>query len=253
MVSRGTGAPVILLHGIGSGHPAFRPQIEALAPRFSIYAWDAPGYGRSQDPVTDLTLDDYAGAVLDVLAAIGTSSAHIVGVSWGGVIATRLALNAPRAVSTLSLIGSTVGRAGNPDALADLADRTEALARDGVLAWASRRVDRLLSATASASLRASVLDTMTTSVRLPGFALAAASLAQTDHRGRLREIRAPSIVMAGAEDRVTGLSDAQVLAGGIPRAKLEVIKGAGHLANQERPLTVNTVLERLLMCEERNG
>ncbi|MBS1895523.1 MAG: alpha/beta fold hydrolase [Actinobacteria bacterium] len=237
----GSGPPALLLHGIGSGHAAFDEQ-RPLAESHGLYAWDAPGYGRSEDIGVDPDISAYAAAAALVIATLGIGPADVVGVSWGGVIATRLALEHPEAVGTLALIGSTIGRAGNPDAVADLGARADALEREGVEEWSRHRIDRVLAPGASPQLRETVRRTMVSNVRPAGFRHAARTLAGTDHRDRLSEIDVPTLVVAGAEDGVTGPPEARLLAAGISGAQMLVVPDAGHLTNQEQPAVVNAAL-----------
>jgi len=152
----GHGVPVLLLHGVGTASASFWAQFDGLGGGFELIAWDAFGYGRSSDPA-DARLDDYADAAAALLDAHGRRSAHVVGVSWGGVVATRLALRHPERVRTLALVASTSGRRHNAAVRAGFAERVASLEHDGARAWARARVDRLVSPEASPALRAAFL------------------------------------------------------------------------------------------------
>lgn len=241
---KGRGDPVLLLHGIGSSADAFRYQHKELTNAYRLIAWDAPGYARSDDPLTPLTMDDYADAAKEVLDTLGVGRAHITGVSWGGVVATRLALRHPHRVKSLVLIGSTPGRRESLAAASDLRCRAERIAEEGIVAYARARVKRVLSPDAPTTLLKEVEEIMVASVRLPGYQYAAEALAATDHRGDLSRIEAPTLVLVGEHDIITGLRESRALAGGIPGARLAVIPGAGHLANQEGSELVNAELRR---------
>ncbi|WP_343246159.1 alpha/beta hydrolase, partial [Streptomyces sp. SID5785] len=105
----GASGPLLLcLHGIGSSSAAFAPQLEGLAAHARVLAWDAPGYGRSPDPEAPLDLDGFADAAAGVIRARG-SSAHVLGVSWGGVIALRLATRHPDLVDSVIVADSSAG------------------------------------------------------------------------------------------------------------------------------------------------
>ncbi|MEU0066529.1 alpha/beta hydrolase, partial [Streptomyces albidoflavus] len=102
----GTEGPLVLcLHGIGSSSASFAAQLAGLSPVARVVAWDAPGYGRSADPDTAPGLDGYADAAAGLIRARG-GSAHVIGVSWGGVIALRLALRHPDLVASLVVADS---------------------------------------------------------------------------------------------------------------------------------------------------
>ncbi|EHN73032.1 hydrolase [Streptomyces sp. NRRL WC-3753] len=237
-----TGPLVLCLHGIGSSSAAFAPQTEALAAAgHRVVAWDAPGYGRSADPDGDLTLDDYADTAAAVIRA-RAAEAHVVGVSWGGVIALRLATRHPDLVASLTVADSTPGSGTGPEKAAAMRARVPELERLGPRAFAEERGPRLLSPDAPPELVRRVVDTMAGSIRTPGYRQAAESMAATDLRGELADVTAPTLVLCGDQDRITGPDASQVLAGGLHRTAYVIVKDAGHLANQEQPEHFNAWL-----------
>jgi pimeloyl-ACP methyl ester carboxylesterase len=129
--TRGDGPTVLLLHGVGTASASFWAQFDGLSATHELIAWDAPGYGASTDPRIPVRLDDYADAAVDLLDALGRRDAHVVGVSWGGVIATRLALRHPDRVRTLALVDSTYGRKHNAALRERFHERVALLERDG--------------------------------------------------------------------------------------------------------------------------
>ncbi|GHB61625.1 3-oxoadipate enol-lactonase [Streptomyces viridiviolaceus] len=249
----GTDGPLLLcLHGIGSSSASFAPQLATLSDRFRVAAWDAPGYGRSPDPDGPLHLDGFADAAAEVILARG-GSAHVLGVSWGGVIALRLAVRHPRLVRSLVVADSSPGSGTDPEKAAAMRARVPELASLGPRAFAERRGPRLVSADASAELVRRVVDTMAAAVRLPGYAHAAESMASADLRPDLAHITAPALVLCGDKDQVTGPDAAQALAGGLHKAAYVIVKDAGHLANQEQPERFNAwVLSHLHIATNPN-
>lgn len=221
----GTGPTVLALHGIGGSGSAFAP-----IPGHRLAAWDAPGYGSSADPDPSLDMDGLADHVAAVAEDLG-APVHLVGVSWGGVIATRVALRRPDVVRTLVLVDSTRGSGRTPEGRAGMLRRIDELAALGPAEFAERRAPRLV---ADPALVPQVQATMA-QVRLPGYAVAARSMAATDHSGDLHRITVPTLVMVGEQDRVTGPAESRALADGIPGARFAVLPGAGHAAHQERP------------------
>lgn len=145
-----TGTPVLLLHGIGGAAQSFRAQLPALAARYRAVAWDAPGYGASADPAAAPSMSGYAALAASLLA--GLLRAHVVGVSWGGVIATRLAVNHPDRVRSLTLADSSRGSARTPAGAAAMRARAAQLADLGVDEFARRRALRLVAPTLTSPL-----------------------------------------------------------------------------------------------------
>lgn len=235
----GTDGPLVLcLHGIGSSSAAFAAQLAELSTVSRVLAWDAPGYGRSADPGQALDLDGYADAAAELIRA-RAGSAHVIGVSWGGVIALRLAGRHPELVDSLVVADSSRGSGTSPERAAVMRARPALLAELGPTAFAEQRAPGLLSANAPAELVRRVVTTMAESVRLPGYAHAAASMAGTDLLAELPGIDIPTLLLCGEQDTVTGIEASQALAGALPRAAFVILADAGHLANQEQPSAFN--------------
>ncbi|MEV5884207.1 alpha/beta fold hydrolase [Streptomyces sp. NPDC052020] len=249
----GTSGPLLLcLHGIGSSSASFAPQLAELSGGFRVAAWDAPGYGKSPDPDGPLGLDDFADAAAEVIRARG-GRAHVLGVSWGGVIALRLAVRHPRLVDSLIVADSSPGSGTDPAKAAAMRARVPELEALGPRAFAEKRGPRLVSEDAPAGLVRRVVDTMAASVRLPGYAHAVASMAAADLRADLPRVTAPTLVLCGEKDRVTGPDAAQALAGGLHKTACVIVKDAGHLANQEQPERFNAwVLSHLHIVTDRS-
>ncbi|WP_019634789.1 alpha/beta fold hydrolase [Actinomadura atramentaria] len=227
--------PVLCLHGIGSSSAAFAGLARELSDRLRIIAWDAPGYAASADPPAAPGMDGYADAAAGVLDALGLERSLVLGVSFGGVIATRLALRHPDRVTALVLADSTRGSGASPDGGAAMRARGAELAASDPADFARRRAPRLLSAAAPPEAVEAVADAMRAAIRLPGYGHAARAMADTDHGPRLGEVAVPTLVVVGSADVVCPPAESRRLAAGIPGARYAEIPGAGHLANQERP------------------
>nr|WP_222132122.1 alpha/beta fold hydrolase [Pseudonocardia sp. C8] len=233
----------MLLHGIGGAAESFRPQLDGgLAGTYRLLAWDAPGYGDSPDPPPgtppETVMDRLADAALAVLDG---TPAHVVGVSWGGVVATRMALRRPDLLRSLVLADSTRGSGRTPEGRAGMARRVEELAELGAGEFAARRAGRLVAPDAPAPVRARV-EAIMAGVRPAGYALAAASMAATDHSADLARIGVPTLVVVGEHDVVTGVEEARALAAAIPGAGFALVPGAGHAANQEQPAEFDRIV-----------
>ena len=241
------GDPLLLcLHGIGSCADAFAGQapLAATCGRHLV-AWDAPGYRHSPDPDRAFTLDDWADAAADVIRANG-GAADVLGVSWGGVTATRLVLRHPELVRKLILADSSTGSADAPARAEAMRGRATDVESLGLERFARSRAPRLLTPDAPSELIDTAAQMMIDSVRMPIYQWACDSMADTDHTDRLAEIDAPTLVVVGDQDIVTPPERSQALAAGIPNAQLATIADAGHLANQQRPEAFNAVVADFL-------
>lgn len=241
-----TGSPVLFLHGIGGAAASFRGQLDALGETQRALAWDAPGYGESADPASAPGMEGYADLAASVL---GGEPTHVVGVSWGGVIATRLAARHPALVRSLVLADSTRGSGRTPEGAAAMRARAGELASAGAAEFARIRGPRLVSPFAAPSVVDGVVTTMAR-VRLPGYRFAAESMADTDHGALLPRLAVPTLVLVGAEDRVTGVAESRRIANAVPGARLEILPHAGHAANQERPEEFNRIVSEFFAAVE---
>ncbi|EOM74484.1 alpha/beta hydrolase [Rhodococcus rhodnii] len=229
---RGDGVPVVLLHGIGGSARSCAALAELVtADGFRTYCWDAPGYGDSLDPEPGL---DHADALLGLFDELGIVSAHVVGTSWGGVIGAAAAITAPERLRSLVLADSTRGSGVSDDKASGMLSRVEELGRLGAPAFAAARASRLVSPRCD-SVVAAAVETDMARVRIPGYAAAAGYMARTDLGPALHRITAPTLVVVGEDDIVTGVAESRLLADTIPGARFATILAAGHAAVQERP------------------
>ncbi|MGH3220602.1 MAG: alpha/beta fold hydrolase [Streptosporangiaceae bacterium] len=246
----GDGPLLLCLHGIGSSSRSFATQLDELSAGHRVAAWDAPGYAKSPDPAGPPGLSGYARAVAELIGELG-DRAHLLGVSWGGVIACQVALDHPSLLRSLILVGSSRGSGRDPETAAAMRQRGGALARQGAADLARERTPRLLSPGADRAVVEQATQIMAEAIRLPGYEYAAQAMADTDLSGRLDEIATPTLVLCGGEDTVTGPQESQALANGIRDAVYVSVRGAGHLANQQRPDAVNAWVASFIQIVER--
>lgn len=239
-----TGAPLLLLHGQFMGASLFDPFVERLARTHRLVVPDLPGYGRSPLPPA-FALDAVRRALEAELGRLGIASVAAVGFSLGAYHAIALALAGRVRVTHLALLGPLAG--GDPEALAPFAG----FAR---MARAGEPLDELFASVSIPPARAAADPGYVGAIRAAVAAAPAATLAAEfdaiaalpDLRPRLGEIRAPTLVRVGAEDRNTPPAGAREIAAAIPGARLEVVPGVGHLLfHEDGPGTLASV-ERFL-------
>jgi pimeloyl-ACP methyl ester carboxylesterase len=248
----GAGSPLLLLHGIGSSSRSFRHQMDTLSDAYDVIAWDAPGYGRSEDPAVPFTLEDLADEAVGLLDDLSIDRAHVLGVSLGGVIGQLMYHRHPARVRSLILADTTPGGGALPEPTRSdrVRQRLESLERLGPRGMAEQRAPQLARPDASPELIAELVEIMA-EVRPAGYRPAAIALGQTDLTSVLGQIRAPTLVVHGECDRVVPLSTARELSAAIPGARLVVIPDAGHVANQEQPDAFNAAVRDFLSTAER--
>ena len=235
------------MHGIGSCADAFLPQRDlADELHHRLVAWDAPGYRYSADPAGEPGIDGWADAAADLISSLGYERAVVLGVSWGGVTATRLAIRNHELVSALILADSSVGSGTNPKQAEAMRSRAGTLNELGAAEFARQRSPLLVAEAAPQRIIDEVERLFADSVRMPSYQWACNSMAETDHRDSLDSILVPTLVVCGDQDRVTPPKLSEELAEGIKRSTLAYVEGAGHLANQEHPADFNDIVSRFV-------
>jgi 3-oxoadipate enol-lactonase len=231
-------APVLVLGpSLGTTMDLWEPQLAALTARRRVLRYDLPGHGGSG--VIHGTIGDFAAAVIDLLDALGLEKVAYGGVSLGGAVGTTLAVEHPDRVTSLVLC-CTSARFGDP---ASWHDRAAKVRAGGLEPLADTLLGRWFT---PAYAGTAAVRPMLAHVDAEGYAAWCEALAGFDARDRLGDVRAPTLVVAGAEDAATPLSHAETLATGIPGARLVVVPGAAHLANLERPEPVTHAMLRHL-------
>ena len=223
----------LLLHGIGGSARSCGPVAELLAAQgISSWCLDAPGYGDSDDPAIG---DDVVGRVVDFLETVSPARPVVLlGTSWGGVVATAVALRRPERVAGLVLADSTRGSGTTPEKAAAMRRRVDELQAVGAATVARQRAPRLTAPGAEPAVVTAVRTSLE-ALRLPGFGAAAEYMAVTDHGPHLPNISCPTLVLVGEHDVVTGVDESRLLAERIPGALLRIVQDAGHVAIQEQP------------------
>jgi pimeloyl-ACP methyl ester carboxylesterase len=237
----------LCLHGIGSNSRSFRHQLAELSDAYTVLAWDAPGYGRSDDPSGPFSQDDLADAAARLLDEQAIEYAHVLGVSLGGVIAQLVYHRHPRRVRSLILADTTAGGGAlpEPERSERVRRRLEAIDTLTPRQLAHERAPQLVRSDAPAELVAELEDIMA-EVRPAGYRAAALALGAADLTARLSSIAVPTLVVHGADDGVVPLATGRELAKAIPGALLVVLPRAGHVSNQEQPSAFNAAVRTFL-------
>lgn len=239
----GTGPAVVLLHGyVGDGAATWHPQLRGLQDRCTLVAWDAPGAGGSSDPSEVLGLSGYADALALFLTGLGLARPHVVGLSFGGILALEFYARYPERVQTLSLVSAYAGWSGSLGR--DLADDRLAQALELSELPSADFVDALLPTMFRPGTPLPAVRRFADSIRAfhPVGFRAMARAAAGDLRAVLPLIRVPTLVICGQHDTRAPLHVARQLQANIADATLAVIPDAGHLCNLEQVKPFNDVL-----------
>jgi len=236
---------LLLLHGVGANSMHWRYQFAALSDIFHVVAWNAPGYILSDAFKTEWpTCRDYADALADFLAAVKLDRVNIVGNSFGSRVAQCFAIHYPDRVIRLAMTGTGIGPKGMPeDEKAKIIAGREASIAKGGMTYAAR-VPALLGKGASEQTRSLVRETLrATNPRGYMHGVKLGLVDGYDPEAVAAKVTAPVLMIAGSEDRVNPPDkNAAILAKAMPKAKLEMLEGYGHLPEVEAPDKVNGML-----------
>lgn len=240
-VGDGDRTPILFLHGVGSDKHVWAPQLDHFGRERRAIALSYPGYGESAF-IPDATRDDYAASVVAVLDTLGIGQAHVCGLSLGGVVAISLHAAARARCASLILADSF---AVHPDGQG-IYDRSEEASRKiGMRALAKARAGVLLGRAAAPSIHREVIETMS-NIEPSAYVIGARAVWLADQRDRAAAIDVPTLVLVGDADTITPPNLSAELAALIPGATMQVIVGAGHLANLEQPLVFNAAIDAFL-------
>jgi 3-oxoadipate enol-lactonase len=209
---------------------------------FQAVAWDARGYGDSEDYDGPLQFEHFTGDVLRVAEHLKGRKLHLVGLSMGGRIARNVALRAPERLRSLTLISSTPG--------------FDSLSSERVKQFVNERrtstpqtLSRLLGSKAAGAAYQELLDSVARIHEASYQKTLEASVAQ-DRAAPIEKISVPTLVVAGEEDTVYPPELAREMARRIPDAELVMLERTGHLANLEQPERFNEILLKFLKKHE---
>lgn len=236
-VVAGEGAPIMLVGGKTSSiDGAWWRYIPALAERLKVIAFDNRGAGESDKPKSPYSTTLMAEDALTVLHAAGESSAHLFGISLGGMILQQLALRHPDAVRSLILGATSCG--GEPLSTAEVAVPELA---DHPL----RRFANLYDARFILDHADWVAEDAKHFGKMPLHAIVGQDQAARSHNvcDRLAEIRQPVLILHGRQDRMVPPARGEELARRLPSARLEILDQAGHQFHSEQ---FDTVLRLVL-------
>lgn len=254
----GSGIPLVLLHAFPLDHSMWALQ-EPLAEQVRLIAPDLQGFGGSDEALPE-GIAAWADDVVAILDAVHVSGPAVVcGISMGGYVAQHVAARHPDRVAALILVDTRL-EADTAEARAGRADLAAKVGRLGLAILADAMVPRLLADSAEARAAAGRADletrlhSMIMAQRVEAVQAALEALgARPDMTEAMRRLRAPTLLVTGAEDAITPPACLQAAEAIIPRAKLLIVPAAGHMVPLEQPEVFNAAVLEFLreLPEER--
>jgi len=246
----GAGPAVVFLHGIGGNRSNWTAQLDALADAFLALAWDARGYGDSEDYPGPLTFDDFSEDLLRLLDYVGAERAHLVGLSMGGRIVLDFYERHPERAASLVLCDSFPGfdtESFTPEARAEFVrSRKEPLLAGKTPREMAPPVAKTLVSPATPREVVDRLIESMAALRTESYIKAIEATTHYERVADLTQVAVPVQLIVGEDDRLTPPALSQSMAAALPDARLAVIEKAGHLTNLEQPEAFNAVLRRFL-------
>ncbi len=235
--------PLVLLHGLGSSADDWVMQLDALTPHYRCVAVDLRGHGLSDRPAGAYSVALFAADVVALLHSLGLAPAHVLGLSLGGMVAQQMAIAEPAVVRSLVLLNTLPGLWPPVWGTVRLAARrlSPPWRRRSMAQQAARVAADLFPRPEHAPLRAQA------EARLAANDPAAyrrALRAIVDYRPgpALRRIACPTLILAGAADRVVPAAYQVRLRRALPQAVVVSIPDGGHACNLEWPELVNAAV-----------
>lgn len=244
----GSGPPLVLLHGMGNNSKSWIHQMDYFKKRFTVIAWDAPGYGGSSDPTEEFQyfsqFSDHLKRLLDYLSI---HNVFLLGHSMGAAVAIDFSIRFPEMVNKLIIAAPTRGSAAltTDENFKKRTQRHNLIDEIAPKDIARTRVPRLLSVNPSESVQKYAIEIMS-EVRSSGYKSVANGLFHLNQMDEYSKVSKPTLIMCGEEDRVTPVSESEIIVRNIVGSRLVVIPGAGHLCYMEKQDIFNECLMKFL-------
>lgn len=231
---------LVLTHGATSDHTMFDDQVPSLAQHYRVLTWDVPGHGVSHPLPSDFGMDRLVGDVLALLDVAGSATAVFIGQSMGGNLSQEIVFRHPERVSALILIDCT----DNFQKLSAL-ERASLASAGPLFALYPFKTLKRQSAEASAytpNARQRLAAMMDRVEDKRSFVEILMRTTDVLHYEPDFRIPCPVLMVLGEHDRLGNVAKAMPAMARLQGAALEVVRGAGHASNMDRPDEVNAAI-----------
>ncbi|WP_127090741.1 3-oxoadipate enol-lactonase [Aquabacter cavernae] len=224
--------PLVLAHSLGTRLELWDPIVPRLARRFRVIRYDARGHGQSTAPDAVYSMGDLGRDLLNILDALNLPSAHLCGLSLGGMVGQWMALNAPHRLKRVVIANSTA-HAGPPRLWEGRIRHIRKVGLDAVAdavieSWFTPEF-RAADPAAVARVRGMITDTPAS-----GYMGTSCAMRDMDFREDLKRVKVPAMVIIGARDRSTPPAWGDLVAAHLPGARREELDCA-HMSVVEMP------------------
>jgi pimeloyl-ACP methyl ester carboxylesterase len=246
----GRGAPVILLHGTGGEGARWMPQIQGLSSDFRVIALDQIGFGQSDKPMTNYHSGVFAGFLAGFMKAIGVPKASLIGQSMGAAVALSLAVEKPEMVDRLVLVNGGGFRSAPRTTPPDWHARQ--IANAGTLAESREYMEKLYfdhSFVTDKLVEQNLMQRLRSAYTIESMQNAADRGLGGVSEDEVRAIKAPTLLVWGANDKLSPPVNADKLNAVIKNSRKVLIDKAGHYPFLEHPDKFNQVVREFLKLQ----
>jgi pimeloyl-ACP methyl ester carboxylesterase len=246
---RGSGPPLLLVHGFPLDHSMWRGQLAALSETCRVIAPDLRGFGASSVTAGAVTMEQFADDLARLLIALGIREPVVFcGLSMGGYVAWQFALR-HRAKLAKLILCDTRAIADTPEAAEGRHKTADKVLAEGASVVADAMLPKLFAAETRAKHPALIAETKEVILKSSPVGIAAAlrGMAQRpDVTARLHELDLPALVLCGQHDVISPPAEMREIAAKLPQGRFVEIADAGHMAPLEQPAAVNDAIREFV-------
>lgn len=244
IVGSGSGTPVLFANGLGTTGAIWAGYVARWQAERRLVRLELPGHGGAASPEGRIGIDNLVEEGIALLDAEGIDRVHVVGVSMGGMVAQWLGARHPERIASLTIASAGI-RTGTA---AFWEERAASVRARGLDELAAAMPERWFTPAFRAEQSAAV-EEVVTGLRAcdpAGYAACCEAIGSFDGTDLVGEITAPTLVLGGEVDPVSGPEVTKDLAERIPGARYGLVAGASHLLTLERPDEVAAQVEELM-------
>lgn len=230
--------PLVFLHGVGGGHHAWEDQVPYFGRLgYPSHAWDQPGYGKSAI-VEPYDLAQVSAALARLIESLGGEPVVLIGHSMGGFIAQETYARYPQLVKGLALCFTSPAFAGGTSEFT----KQFLAARIGPLDEGKSMAEIAAKLIPTMGSRSKLAEQIMAAVPPETYRKAVRLLTTFDRRKELADIKVPTLLVAGSEDKVAPPSVMEKMASKVPGAEYVLMPDCGHLGPMDQPVAFNAIL-----------
>lgn len=261
-VATGKGDPLLFLHGLGGSWKDWTANLPFFPSSYQAMAIDFPGFGNSDKPETDYSIEWLTEIVDHFLKERNLAQVNIVGHSMGALVALNLAAQSDSRINKL-VVADAVGIGDKAEFLSyaltkkimgpesrfesiegTLREEFKAMIENFIKRQQPKTSKEFFQSIPRSPLTGKPFLPMTPAVQL------SASIIDFDIRPKLASIKQPILILWGGKDPIAPLKDASFLKSNIPQATLKILEGCGHSPMQEQPARFNREVWKFLQAAE---